>query len=84
LVVDDEMCMTDRIGWYAYTYQTDCDRECGIGIYRVDVTLCTSVMDDCFSAQTTGSIGTSGTSGSTTPCCDVAVSYFRVNERARY
>ena len=87
LILDEDMCRTERIGWYVYTYQTDCSATCGIGVYRVDVTLCSTIVDECFTTQTTGSsgsIGTSGTSGSSSQCCDVAVSYFRINDRERF
>lgn len=81
LIVDSEMCsVTDRPGWYYYRHCTSCVT-CVQGIYRVEVTL-SSTITDCFSSGTTGTTGTgtTGTSGDpdTTVCSDRTVDYFRI------
>ena len=82
LVVDTDMCPSDKVGWYSYRYKSSCD--CGMtGVFRVEITMTTSIVD-CASPASSGSPGTTGTSGSpssTMDCSDVAVYYFRINQR---
>lgn len=91
LVVNADMCRSDKTGWYIYRYPSSCD--CGMtGVFRVEITM-TTVITDCSSPatsgtpETTGSSGTPGTTGTsgspsgTMECSDVAVYYFRINPR---
>lgn len=75
LLIDDTMdAITGRPGWYTYRFQTTTDMV--KGVYRVVVTLSTSVSG----TGTAGSTGTSGTSGnpSDDTMTDVKVSYFNI------
>lgn len=81
-VVDTEMNnISDRPGWYSYLYCTKCD-EC-LGIYKVEVTLCSDLTHYEGETDTIGTTGTTGTTGCTVDpnvCCDTSVGYFRVLE----
>ena len=87
VVVDADLCqVTDKPGWYYYRYKTVC--ACGIGIYRVEVTMQTTVVTCATTGtsgvDTSGTSGTSGDPGGTEVCDDVQVSYFRVMPRERF
>lgn len=86
LIVDSPMCqVTGKVGWYYYRYKTVC--ECGIGIFRVEVvmrtTVATCITPSTSAVDTTGTSGTSGDPG-TEVCEDIQVSYFRVMSKERF
>lgn len=80
LIVDAEMNrIQDRPGWYMYNFCTKCE-DC-LGIYRVEVTLCSDLTHyegDVDTISTTGTTGTTGCSVDPNVCCDTSVGYFRL------
>lgn len=87
IVLQTDMCRAvGKTGWYYYRYKTAC--QCGIGIYRVEVRMLTTV-PTCATVPTTGAdtTGSSGTSGSpvgSEVCDDVQISYFRLLSTERF
>jgi hypothetical protein len=88
LIVDAPMCrITGRTGWYYYRYKPVCSNDCGIGVYRVEVvmrtTVATCVTPDTSGVDTTGTSGTSGDPG-TEVCEDLQTNYFRIMSKERF
>lgn len=84
LVTDRSMYkIQNRPGWYMFDYCTKCE-DC-LGVYRVEVTLCSDLthmnVQNGDTVGTTGTTGTTGTSGCIVDenvCCDTSVGYFRL------
>ncbi len=89
VLVDTAMCrVVNKTGWYYYRYKPVCSETCGIGIYRVEVVMKTTV-STCIVTPDTSGVGTSGTTGTsgdagTEVCEDIQVSYFRIMSKERF
>jgi hypothetical protein len=86
MVVDTSMCqVVGKPGWYYYRYKPVCSNDCGIGIYRVEVIMRTTV-STCVVTPDTSGVDTTGTSGDagTEICEDIQVSYFRIMSKERF